>query len=250
VPLVSAGAEKPQTHFNFDSLSSKSLFSGKILLAEDHTQNRRLITRLLTKLGLTVYPAADGYEAIKMYKEYDPEIILMDIHMPNMDGLQAYKILRELGYKKPIIALTANAMTNEVEEYFSLGFDGYIQKPIDREMLISSIATFLSGEDDYTMTRANSVLGNVDMSDLVIEFKTSLVTELEQFIVEIDKRDLEALQDLAHRLSGSAHLFGFSVLSQRATTLENKVNKGNQSFDDIQAELNALIDEIKRLLVD
>jgi CheY-like chemotaxis protein/HPt (histidine-containing phosphotransfer) domain-containing protein len=225
------------------------LFKGKILLAEDHADNRRLIARLLTKLGLTVYAAADGLEAIEMYKEHEPEIILMDIQMPNMDGLQAYKVLRKLGYEKPIIALTANAMKNEVEEYFSLGFDGYIQKPIDRQILIATIATFFNGKDDDAMSRANSVLVNVDMSDLVIEFKASLVKELEQFIIKSEKRDVEALRALAHRLSGASHLFGFSVLSQRATVLENKIKQGNQSCDDIQPDLDALINEIKRILV-
>jgi signal transduction histidine kinase/ligand-binding sensor domain-containing protein/CheY-like chemotaxis protein/HPt (histidine-containing phosphotransfer) domain-containing protein len=250
VTLGSKGTEKPQASFDFDRLPSTSLFNGKILLAEDHADNRRLIARLLTKLGLTVYTAVDGFEAIKMYKEHDPQIILMDIQMPRMDGFQAFKALRELGYVKPIIALTANAMTNEVEDYFSFGFDGYIQKPIDRQMLISTIATFFNGKDDDAMSRANSVLRNVDMSDLVSEFKISLLKELEQFIIETDKRDVEGLRVLAHRLSGASHLFGFSLLSQKATTFENKVKKGNQSFEDIQSDLNALIDEIKRILVD
>lgn len=249
VPTNYEGTEVPQANFDFDSLSPKILFKGKILVVEDHAQNRRLITRLLGKLGLTVYAASDGHEAIKMYQEHNPEIILMDIHMPNMDGLQAYKALRELGYDKPIIALTANAMKNEVDEYVSLGFDAYIQKPIDRQMLISSIAKFLDDEGDDATDRATEVLGNVDMSDLVIEFKTSLIKELEQFKIETDKRDVVALQNLAHGLSGSAHMFGFSVLSQSATRLERKLKQSNQSFDEIQADIDSLIGEIKRILV-
>ncbi|MFT6269015.1 MAG: signal transduction histidine kinase/ligand-binding sensor domain-containing protein [Alphaproteobacteria bacterium] len=251
VPATSKnGQEIAQTNLYFDKFPAKSLFSGKILLAEDHPDNRRLITRLLTKLGLTVYVAADGFEAIEMYKEHDPEIVLMDIQMPNMDGLQAYKALRDLGYEKPIIALTANAMKHEVEEYYSLGFDDYIQKPIDRQILISAIAKYLNGKEEDLMSKASTILGNVDMSDLASEFKASLVKELEKFIIESDKRDVEALRDLAHRLSGASHLFGFSVLSQKATTLENNVKRGNQRFDDIQPYLDELIDEIKRILLD
>jgi len=184
-----------------------------------------------------------------MYEKHDPEIILMHIQMPRMDGLKAYKALRELGYEKPIIALTANAMENDVEEYYSLGFDGYIQKPIDRQMLISTIAKFFNSEDDNTMSQANSVLGNVDMSDLVSEFKTSLVTELEQFITETNKRDVDSLRDLAHRLSGTSQMFGFTTLSQKAATLEKNIQQGNQSFEDIQPDLNALIYEIRRVLI-
>ena len=140
-------------------------------------------------------------------------------------------------------------MENDVEEYYSLGIDGYIQKPIDRQMLISTIAKFFNSEDDNTMSQANSVLGNVDMSDLVSEFKTSLVTELEQFITETNKRDVDSLRDLAHRLSGTSQMFGFTTLSQKAATLEKNIQQGNQSFEDIQPDLNALIYEIRRVLI-
>lgn len=249
VPKFTEGYETAQIDFDTVNLASNSLFDGKILLAEDHPDNRRLISRLLGKLGLTVYVAADGLEAIEMYKKCQPEIILMDIQMPRMDGLQAYKELRSLGYEKPIIALTANAMTNEVDEYFSLGFDGYIQKPVDRQTLISTIATFFKPKADDAMNRANLVLDKVDMSDLVNEFKVSLVTEQEQFLIEAEKRDIEALKSMAHRLAGAAHVFGFLSLSQKATKLENKAAQCNTSPEAIQAELEALLDEIKQVLV-
>jgi len=248
IPPIVLGLETPPVNLELTSSSLKRLFQGTILLADDHADNRRLISRLLTKLGLTVYMAADGFEAIELYRKYLPEMILMDIHMPRMDGLQAYKALRQLGCEKPIIALTANAMTNEVEEYFSLGFDGYIQKPIDRQLLISTIATFFNGNNDDSMRQANSILGNIDMSDLVSEFKTSLINELQQFSAESEKQDVEALRSLAHRLSGAAHLFGFSELSEKATQLETNIKNDNPVFADIQPKIDALIAEIKRII--
>jgi signal transduction histidine kinase/CheY-like chemotaxis protein/streptogramin lyase/HPt (histidine-containing phosphotransfer) domain-containing protein len=250
IPVLSMSAEheKSQLTFDFDSSPSTPLFDGTILLAEDHEANRRLITRLLTKLGLTVYAANDGYEAIEMYKAHDPEIVLMDIQMPKMDGLAAYKTLRELGYQKPIIALTANAMKNDVEKYLSLGFDGYIQKPINREILISTIATVFNAKSDDSISRANSVLDNIDMSDLVTDFKNSLVEELVQFKIESENRDTQALQDLAHRLAGAAYLFGFPGLSEKATNLENNLKQGKQDFNNIKADLDALVTEIKQII--
>ncbi|MFT6086005.1 MAG: signal transduction histidine kinase/ligand-binding sensor domain-containing protein [Glaciecola sp.] len=248
MPAIALEFETPLVNMDLNSSLSKPLFQGKILLAEDHFDNRRLISRLLTKLGLTVYSAADGFEAIKLYNEHLPEVILMDIQMPKMDGLQAYKVLRELGCEKPIIALTANAMTNEVDEYFSIGFDGYIQKPIDRQLLISTIATFFNTEDTDSMRQANSILGNIDMSDLVSEFKTSLINELQQFSIKSEKQELEALRSLAHRLSGAAHLFGFSELSKKATELETNIKNGNLVFADVAPKIDALIAEIKRII--
>ena len=246
--LPSQNTDIAEVQATVNSLIEKPLFNGKILLAEDHAQNRRLIKRLLTKLGHTVYEAVDGHEVIEMCQKYDPELVLMDIHMPNMDGLQAYKALRDHGYNKPIIALTANAMKNEVEYYSSLGFDAYVEKPIDRQKLISTIAAFLSDSDNYEKERANSLLGDVDMSDLIIEFESSLVKELSQFRIEIDKRDLKGIQNLAHRLAGSSRLFGFAVLSQKATALENKLNQSAPKFDAIQTVLDELIEEIKRII--
>ncbi len=248
MPEMAVGTEVPAVSLDLNSLSSEPLFQGKILLAEDHADNRRFISRLLSKLGLTVYTAADGYEAIRLCQEHEPEVVLMDIQMPNMDGIQAYKALRELGFEKPIIALTANAMTNEVDHYFSLGFDGYIQKPIDRKLLISTIATFFNGHDDDAMRRANSMLGNVDMSDLIDEFKTSLYKELAQFNAEIEKENIPALRSLAHRLSGASQLFGFSELSSKATQLETHIKNDNPSYADIKPYVDDLLSEVKRII--
>ncbi len=248
VPLVLSESDNSQIGLKIDNSSTTPLFKGKILLAEDHSDNRRLISRLLTKLGLTVYVAADGFEALKLYKEHLPEVILMDIQMPKMDGLQAYGALREVGCDKPIIALTANAMPNEVDEYFSLGFDGYIEKPIDRQLLISTIATFFNANDDDSMRRANAILGNIDMSDLVSEFKTSLINELKHFNAEQEKQDVNALRTLAHRLSGAAYLFGFAVLSRKATQLETTIKDGKLSFIELEPQIDELINEIRRII--
>lgn len=247
-PSVMPATDTPKMNLKIDDSVPAPLFNGKILLAEDHSDNRRLISRLLTKLGLTVYTAADGFEALELYKEHLPEVILMDIQMPRMDGLQAYKALRELGCEKPIIALTANAMTNEVDEYFSLGFDGYIEKPIDRQLLISTIATFFNANDDDSMRRANSILGNIDMSDLVSEFKTSLISELKHFSAERDKQDVSALRALAHRLSGASYLFGFAELSRKATQLETNIKNGKLSFLELEPKIDELINEITRII--
>lgn len=231
---------------NFEALSSTPLFSGKILLAEDHEDNSRLISRLLTKLGLSVYTAKDGHEAVEQYKKVRPEVILMDIQMPRMDGLQAFSALRALGCEKPIIALTANAMPNEVEEYFTLGFDAYIQKPIDRESLISTIATFFDSKENDSMSKANTVLGSVDMSDLIETFTQGLAKEWEEFVGLSQAHDIQAIGAQAHKLSGAAQLFGFRDLSEKATQLELSIKHGSVDMDSIQDNLHALKLAIER----
>jgi signal transduction histidine kinase/DNA-binding response OmpR family regulator len=251
MPEMTTTDDAPMLAIDFEAIEAKSLFDGSILLAEDHEDNRRLISRLLAKLGLTVYTAKDGFEAVEHYKQHQPEVVLLDIQMPRMDGLQAYKELRAFGCDKPIIALTANAMPNEVEEYFSLGFDGYIQKPIDRKSLISTIATFFESKDDDSMSRANSMLGTVDMSDLVLEFTEGLQEEWAEFVASAKAEDIEAIRGQAHRLSGAAQLFGFGDLSVKATQLERNIKElmatnSNAGMESIQNDLEALKQSIER----
>jgi signal transduction histidine kinase/ligand-binding sensor domain-containing protein/CheY-like chemotaxis protein/HPt (histidine-containing phosphotransfer) domain-containing protein len=228
----------------------ENLFSGKILLAEDHLDNRRLIARLLRRLGLTVLMAGDGFEAIELYLEHSPNVILLDIQMPNMDGIQAYKELRDLGCTQPIFALTANAMTNEIEEYLALGFDGYIKKPIDRQLLVAIIAKHFSSKVDEAEVRAEAILGKVDMSDLVIKFRNSLATEQQQFIQHGKNKDLDKLAKQAHSLCGAAQLFGFSQLSDEAAKLETSIKNNNNDFAHIKPVLQTLLDEIETILAD
>lgn len=246
VPNTSKASGILQGTLDFDTISAKPLFNGSILLAEDHDDNRRLIIRLLNKLGLTVYAAKDGFEAVNLFQEHSPQVVLMDIQMPRMDGIQAFKKLRSLGFNVPVIALTANAMQNEVEAYFDLGFDGYIQKPIDRHLLITTIATFFDSKDEDSMNRATSVLGNVDLSDLIEQFQEGLNNDLEELQIYVEKQDVQAIRGYAHKLSGAAQLFGFSEMSELATILEQNIKTGTKNIKLPQQALDDLLMEIKK----
>ncbi len=98
------------------------------MLADDHDDNRRLIARLLTRLGLEVIEASNGIEAVELCLKHEPNLILLDIQMPKMDGLEALAKLKELGCNQPIYALTANAMSHEIAHYLALGFAGHLKK--------------------------------------------------------------------------------------------------------------------------
>jgi signal transduction histidine kinase/DNA-binding response OmpR family regulator/streptogramin lyase len=244
------GAELADTKPTIEVSLPGNLFSGKILLAEDHSDNRRLISRLLTKLGLTVYAAKDGYEAIALYVAHLPNVVLLDIQMPNMDGIQAYHSLRDLGYTGPIIALTANAMTNEVEQYLALGFDGYLKKPLDRKLLIGTIAKYFESKVDEVELQADKVLGKMDMSDLAVEFKRSLVAEQQQFILHVANENLEALARQAHCLCGAAQLFGFAHLSHKAANVETSIKTNSSDLRHIKAVVQSVLDEMEQILAD
>jgi two-component system cell cycle response regulator DivK len=116
-----------------------------ILYVEDNLDNRTLVRRILTAEGYTLLEAANAAQAIDILKTTKPDLILMDINMPDMDGYSLTAKIKETPNFKstPIIALTANVMRGDRERSLEAGCDGYIQKPIDIDKLSDQIERFL-----------------------------------------------------------------------------------------------------------
>jgi CheY-like chemotaxis protein len=222
----------------------KEQLHGTILLADDHNDNRRLIARLLASLGLNVITARNGREAVILTEQHEPKFILMDIQMPEMDGIEAFKIIRQKGCETPIYALTANAMSHEIEHYLSLGFNGHLSKPIERKVFIPTITKYYEG--DISAETANENFNKVAMSDLVQEFKSNLVLEHQDLILHINNDDLEKLARLSHRIAGAAQMFGFADLSKYALELEMAIKKNQTKI--INAHAQDLLNEIDQVL--
>lgn len=113
-----------------------------ILLAEDMPENQYLITHFLKKAGARVEIANNGVEAVTRAQNGQHAVILMDIQMPMMDGYEATRKLRDSGYAKPIIALTARALTEEKKQSLKFGFNDHLSKPIDFRALIKVISSY------------------------------------------------------------------------------------------------------------
>lgn len=111
-----------------------------VLLVEDGVDNQRLISFFLRKEGADVAIASDGQQGVECFRAQPDkfDFVLMDMQMPIMDGYTAASLLRSEGYKKPIIAITAHAMTSDREKCYQAGCDGYLSKPIDRERFIAA----------------------------------------------------------------------------------------------------------------
>ena len=119
-----------------------SLTGMKVLLVDDNTVNRQVGRAMLQIYGIHVDEAANGMEAIEKMQHRPYSIILMDVHMPNIDGLAAMKKIRSMesyNLDTPMIALTADAMIGDKEKYLSLGFEGYASKPVSERDLIAEI---------------------------------------------------------------------------------------------------------------
>jgi two-component system cell cycle response regulator DivK len=117
-----------------------------ILIVEDEPKNMKLLRDLLQRFGYEILEASDGEEGVKSAGEKIPNLILMDIMMPKMDGLEATRIIKANTQTKqiPIIALTSYAMKGDRERTIEAGCDGYIAKPIDIQEVLKTIEHFLT----------------------------------------------------------------------------------------------------------
>jgi signal transduction histidine kinase/CheY-like chemotaxis protein/HPt (histidine-containing phosphotransfer) domain-containing protein len=231
---------------HFDRLShesyNKKRYNGKVLLADDHDDNRRLIARLLSSLGLEVLSTSNGKEAIELCIKHKPILTLLDIQMPEMDGTQALTKLRDLGCTSPIYALTANAMSHEISQYLALGFDGHLKKPIERGAFLATIDQYYP-EQLVTQEEQGNTFEDFDITDI----KQSFIANLSQNKLDIlqysDNGNNESLARAAHKIAGAAELFGFVELSQSALELERSIKL--KQIDAVEDLAHCLLDEIK-----
>ncbi|HUF39989.1 MAG TPA: response regulator [Anaerolineales bacterium] len=116
-----------------------------ILYVEDNFENRILVRRILTAEGFNVLEAEDAHQALTLLQSHRPDLILMDINMPHVDGYDLTSRIKSLPKMAatPIIALTANVMKGDREKSLQAGCDGYIQKPVDVDELPRQISQYL-----------------------------------------------------------------------------------------------------------
>ncbi|NRB16288.1 MAG: response regulator [Rhodobacteraceae bacterium] len=144
-PLLADPGPDPLRDFQ----GSKTL---RVLLAEDNKINQLVVRKMLKDAPAEIIVAANGLEAVQMYRDSRPDVVLMDMMMPEMDGLEATLIIRELEAADhldhcPIIALTANAMPADKERCLQVGMDGFLSKPINKKALWGAIEKILATGD-------------------------------------------------------------------------------------------------------
>jgi CheY-like chemotaxis protein len=119
----------------------------KVLVVEDNERNMYLISFILEKMGHRVLQADSGEKGIELASREQPDLVLMDIQLPGIDGLEAAKRIRQSG-DVPIIAITSFAMTGDRERLLAAGCNGYIEKPINPETIMGEIAAYLEKAEE------------------------------------------------------------------------------------------------------
>ncbi len=229
-----------------------------VLLGEDNIINQKLILHFLNKWGHKVTCAQTGLQVLECVQKETFDIILMDIQMPEMDGLAATKSIRKLpaGKDIPIAAITAHAMVGDRERCLNAGMNGYITKPIEAQKLFEEIATLVPGCVKGQLIDLNMALSRVDDDEhLLKELATLFLGEIPKLLKRlgeaVDAGDSKELEFAAHRIKGSVQHFSADEVVATALKLENLGREGDMhSAQELYKELQQQLDEIRPVLSD
>lgn len=216
--------------------------TGNVLLVEDNVDNQNLISLYLRNLGATVSIADNGAEGVKKAVSEAFDLVLMDMQMPVMDGLEATRTLRDKEYAGPVVALSAGAMRADVDRCLAAGCDAFLSKPVVLTEFNGVVSRYLGvAEESVPQTEpiVSSLLGEVpEFDDLVVSFIGKLPALLDPIDQAWKDGDWQTLEAKAHDLKGVAGSYGFPQLTGVAGRIEFELAK--QTFDGIEP----LIDEM------
>jgi len=238
----------------------------RVLLAEDNPVNQMVAVRLLEKMGHTVMVVGNGRDAVLMTEEQEFGLLLMDVQMPQMDGYEATRAIREkeaATHKHiPIIAMTAHAMKGDRERCLASGMDGYIAKPICPTQLVAEIERCVSGlgltKKEPPLTSADDCINwqaawaNLEgdrnlLNELALLFLGDLPQQMENLHRSINTGQNDELEHLAHRLKSSVGNFAAKPAFEAAFHLEKIARLGDSK--QVAQAVDALEYEIRRLEV-
>jgi PAS domain S-box-containing protein len=255
---------------NIETKNSKKLQSNldgiHILLVEDNDMNRMVAQNSLQYFNCKVTEAENGVEALEILKKQNFDIILMDIQMPEMDGIEATKIIRnEFKLSTPIIALTANAFKTEIEKCKEAGMNDYITKPFDETILIETIAKQVYKNPDILNTHAtvsenlynlnslnNLSRGNHDfVLKMITIFNTQTVDTIDKVNQALENNAFVEVSKLIHKIKPSIEGIGVVSILEEVKLLEKiakETSDKNQMlhlFDNIKTTLEKVVIQLQ-----
>jgi len=225
--------------------TDKKLFGKTILVAEDVEMNQQLIRHILESSGAQVVIANNGVEALEQVKNKIFDCVIMDVQMPEMDGVQATEMIRGLEDPLlsaiPIIALTANCQPEDLMKYEQAGMDDYLSKPIVEADLLDSIlsnsgnskrnGTASPAPDEnklYDLTMIRSVSGGDQafIKKMILLFIETVPQNVQELVIAMGQKNWEQVSKMAHKLKSTIDSMGIRTLHDQIRAVE--MNAKNQ----------------------
>jgi signal transduction histidine kinase/DNA-binding NarL/FixJ family response regulator len=192
----------------------------KLLVAEDNTDNQLLIQVLLHKLGIQAVIVENGHKAVERVLLETFDLVLMDMQMPEMGGEEATALIRHAGMDLPIVALTANVMSEDQSRYLKVGCQAVLSKPIVQKDFLAVIQKFCQTGSTLDEQLAEKLASDPVILQLKQDFKQSLPALLAKFQLWLSQANWSRLQYEAHSVKGSAGSLGYPELTELMSTLE------------------------------
>jgi len=213
--------------------------AGRVLVVEDGADNRLLVRSLLERMGAEALCACDGEQGVAEALAHAPDLVLMDIQMPLLDGVGATRRLREAGYAGPVVALTANVLAEDHARYLAAGFNDCLAKPIERAAFQRVVTRYLRAA-----VQPISFLDLPEFAPLSRAFKAGISARVEQTLQALDRGDLQAVELETHSIKGSAATFGCPDTGAGAAELAAACRDGDAAR--IDAAVAALREAVRR----
>jgi len=238
---------------------------GSILIVDDVESNLYVAKGMMMPYGLKIETASSGYKAVDKIREGNEyDIVFMDHMMPRMNGIEATKIIRDMGYKSPVIALTANAATGQSEMFINNGFDGYISKPIDMRELNVYLNRFIRDKhstEEVEAARQQMRQGKLDsgkghkagrkeelMTAIIIDMEhtLSVLEDLVPKLNVIDAPEMALFTTTVHGIKSALLHIGETEMSAVALKLE--VAGNDRNIDEISARTPAFMQSLRSII--
>ncbi len=253
IPLVEAD---PALVRNSGTAEGPDERSGVVLVVDDSPVNRMLSEAQLGRLGYDAVLVPSGFAALEHLAAHQVDAVLMDWHMPEMDGLETTRRIREAeadGHRTPIIAVTASAMSGDRERCLDAGMDDYLAKPISIETLSASLQTWIGDhdrpEDDSPDSAAadtdpqaiDTLIDDLGDAGVVASVLGTFLSELPGWVADIedgvDEADMDTVRRTAHTIKSTATMFGRHGLAHACANLERV------DADELDPALARFLDE-------
>ena len=245
----------------------KSLGHRKVLVVDDIEMNQQLAKHIMQSWGFTVDVAANGKEAVEKVEKNSYDLVLMDIQMPEMDGMQATESIRRLKdatkASTPIVALTANLLNGDGDRYLQKGMNDYLPKPLDEQKLFQLVSkNLLDGPDPisiieplrdetaesipteklYDLTMIHGLSGGDEgfIRQMVELFIDTMPTSTQELQTALDQQQWDTLGKLAHKLKSTTGSMGMDSIKEEVKAVEQNCKK-SENLEQTPVLVNKMI---------